>query len=202
MYHLGKIHLKKKQKQEAKRITEYMISGGAFFWSGYVALYICDKVLGLNLLAASSISYIVGWVVNYLLQRYWVFNNPKLAKHQTETTSRYIIISLVNLVINYAILENLKSIGITPYIGVFASSAFFTVWNYLWYKYWVFPEKFTPRRSARGQSPRRQRRSWSCAVSSAPVLVQRMPDTSHSIPRRFLAQASSVNFSKTYRSNK
>ncbi len=148
MYHIGKIRLKKKEMREVKRITEYMISGGAFFWSGYAAFFVFDKGLGWSLWWATSISYLIGWTVNFLLQRYWVFNNPKLAKPQTEVTSRYIVISLLNLLINYAILESLKAVGVTPYIGQFVSSGFFTVWNYLWYKFWVFPEKFPRKKHA------------------------------------------------------
>jgi putative flippase GtrA len=138
-------HLKKKEEREVKRITEYIISGGAFFWSGYLVFFLCDRcdrILGFHLFWSTAVSYAVGWTINYLLQRYWVFDNPKLAKHQTETTTRYLVISFVNLLINYVILESLKRVGITPYIGQFVSSGFFTVWNYLWYKYWVFPEKY------------------------------------------------------------
>lgn len=134
--------LKKSQAKEAKRITEYMISGGAYFWSGYVTFFLIDKALGQSFFWAKSISTLVGWSVNYGLQRYWVFKNPRLKKHQTEVTTRYILITLVNFVLDYCIVYGLKLAGLTPYIGQFASSAFFTVWNYLWYKYWVFPEKF------------------------------------------------------------
>ncbi len=148
MIHIGKIRLKKSQKKEVKRVAEYLVSGGAFFWSGYIAFFIIDQGLGWSLWWATSISYVIGWSVNFLLQRYWVFNNPTLAKHQNEVTGRYIVISLVNLFINYLILEGLKTIGISPYIGQFVSSAFFTVWNYVWYKLWVFPEKFPRKKHA------------------------------------------------------
>jgi len=135
--------LKKKQRQEVKRITEYMISGGAYFWSGYLMFFVLDQVVGLNLWWAKLLANVTGWLVNYTLQRYWVFNNPKLAKHQTEVTGRYIAITLVDFVLDYAIVASLKSAGLTPYLGQFVSSGFFTFWNYLWYKYWVFPQKFT-----------------------------------------------------------
>lgn len=136
--------LKKKEVREVKRITEYLVSGGAFFWSGYGAFFVFDMLLGWSLWWATSISYLIGWTVNFLLQRYWVFANPKLKKHELEVTGRYIIISAVNVPINYFILATLKSVGITPYIGQFVSSGFFTVWNYLWYKLWVFSAKRKP----------------------------------------------------------
>lgn len=141
--------MKKRQKREVKRITEYLISGGAYFWSGYLMFFVIDKLLHGSFFWAKSIATVFGWTVNYLLQRYWVFKNPALKKHQTEVTGRYIFITLVDFVIDYLIVFGLKVVGITPYIGQFVSSGFFTVWNYLWYKYWVFPEKFKNRQKAK-----------------------------------------------------
>lgn len=144
-----KLHrLRKGQKREVKRITEYIVSGGAYFWSGYAMFFVLDHIFHLNLWWAKLLANITGWVVNYLLQRYWVFNNPKLAKHKTEVTSRYIIITLADFLIDYLIVAGLKGIGITPYIGQFVSSGFFTFWNYFWYKYWVFPDKYPRKKRA------------------------------------------------------
>lgn len=140
-------HLRKKQQREVKRITEYMISGGAYFWTGYLVFFLIDKGLKGSFFWAKSLSTLAGWTVNFLLQRYWVFNNPKLKKHQTEVTGRYVVITLVDFVIDYFLVLGLKNIGITPYIGQFVSSGFFTVWNYLWYKFWVFPSKFVRKRA-------------------------------------------------------
>jgi putative flippase GtrA len=131
-------HKQKRRKFELVRIVEYMVSGGAYFWSGYLAFLFIDKGLGLTFFWAKSLSTLVGWTVNYLLQRYWVFRNPKLAKHQPEVTGRFIIITLVDFVLDYLIVYALKIHGVTPYIGQFASAGFFTVWNYFWYKAWVF----------------------------------------------------------------
>lgn len=143
--------LRKKEKREVKRIVEYLVSGGAFFWSGYVVLVAMNWWLGpWYLWLSTTASYIVGWVVNYLLQRYWVFENPKLAKHQTEVTSRYLFISFVNLVLNYAIIRAWVNMGYRVELGPFIASGFFTVWNYIWYKFWVFPEKFPRRKKKRG----------------------------------------------------
>ena len=134
--------LKKRQQREVKRITEYMISGGAYFWTGYITFFIIDKLLKGSFFWAKSVSTLAGWLVNYILQRYWVFRNPALKKHQTEVTGRYMFITLVDFVLDFFIVYGLKEVGITPYIGQFLSAGFFTVWNYLWYKYWVFPDKF------------------------------------------------------------
>ncbi len=128
-----------KPKSELIRVVEYLVSGGAYFWSGYLMFFALDKGLGLSLWWAKLLANITGWTVNYLLQRYWVFNDPKLKEKTTKVTFRYGVITLVNFVLDYLIVAGLKEVGVTPYIGQFVSSGFFTVWNYLWYKLWVFP---------------------------------------------------------------
>lgn len=143
---------KKRQRKLFIQFIEYMISGGAYFWVGYLIFFIADKGLGLSLWWAKLAANIVGWTVNFLLQRYWVFKNPHLEGQLAQTSARYIFITLVNFVLDYLIVAALKSAGITPYIGQFISSGFFTVWNYLWYRFWVFPESHS-----KGIKPRRRR---------------------------------------------
>src|SRR3990167_636671 len=103
--------LKKKQEKEVKRITEYMISGGAYFWVGYGMFFVMDKGLGLSLWWAKLLANISGWTVNYLLQRYWVFNNPKLKSHQTEVTFRYIAITLIDFGLEFYLVQILGISG-------------------------------------------------------------------------------------------
>jgi putative flippase GtrA len=124
------------------QIGQYCLSGGAYFWSGYLIFYLADKQFHWSLWWAKMSANLVGWLVNYSLQRYWVFNNKNLKAHQTEVTGRYIVITLVDFMLDYVIVASLKSFGLTPYLGQFASAGFFTFWNYFWYRFWVFPDKF------------------------------------------------------------
>lgn len=142
----------KRNKRLLIQFAEYMISGGAYFWTGYLIFFIADKGLHFNLWWAKLLANIAGWTINYILQRYWVFKNPRLKGHLAETGARYMFITLVNFVLDYLIVAALKSAGLTPYIGQFVSSAFFTVWNYFWYRFWVFPESHK-----KGVKPRRRR---------------------------------------------
>lgn len=137
----------KKSKQRRKvviQFVEYMISGGAYFWVGYLILdylyYGLHWNKGVMFWWATMISNVAGWSINFVLQRFWVFNNKSLKGHATQVTGRYIFITLVDFILNYFILYGLKQVGITPAIGQFISSGFFTVWNWFWYKLWVFPE--------------------------------------------------------------
>lgn len=149
--------INKRRRKLIVQFIEYMIAGGAYFWSGYLAFAFLygDSAnhwpsLHWNLWWSTIISNVFGWTVNFLLQRYWVFKNPHLKGKLAKVTGRYLFITLVDFLLNYIILYALKQVGITPYIGQFISSGFFTVWNYFWYRFWVFPERIpAPRHPAR-----------------------------------------------------
>lgn len=135
MTFIARLHLK---KQDLVQFLEYFISGTSYFWTGYATFALCYSAFGWNWLPAKMLADLVGWTVNYVLQRYWVFNNPKLAKKEGVTAGKYALITALNLALDYAIIWTLNNMSISPYIGFFISAGFFTVWNYAWYRFWVF----------------------------------------------------------------
>lgn len=136
--------LKKKHKKELGRFAEYMISGGVWFWSGYLIISALDDVI--PLFYANFIGNAVGITLNFLLERYWVFKSNRPATLIT-ATKRYIVYTALNaFLLNYLILSKLRDVGIEPEIGQFIASGFFTVWNYFWYKAWVFKGQDKPKR--------------------------------------------------------
>ena len=128
----------KKNKQNIKQIIQYSITGGAWFWSGYAMFALCYSFFGLDIVSSKIISYVFGLVVNFLLERFWVFEDKDSRKNLDKVTLRYVLLSIINLGIDTFIVWGLSQVGISPYIGQFVSAGFFTVWNYVWYKYYVF----------------------------------------------------------------
>jgi len=127
---------KPKQKTEIARLTEYMLSGGVWFWSGYlIIIFLDDKI---PLFYANLIGNAVGISLNFLLERYWVFKASRTAT-VVISARRYLVYTVLNaFLLNYFILQGLRNIGIEPEIGQFIAAGFFTAWNYFWYKAWVF----------------------------------------------------------------
>lgn len=117
---------------------EYLVGGGVYFWSGYAVFALCYSVLGWGVLPAKIAADVVGWTANYLVQRYWAFNNKGLQHHEGRTIGRYALLTVGNLMLDYLIVLGLYELGVTPYIAFFISAGFFTIWNYLWYRFWVF----------------------------------------------------------------
>lgn len=139
-----------KRKSLQKQIVEYLVAGGAFFWSGYIVFAILDGIFGLPLFVAKQTANVVGLSVNYILEDQWVFKKHKTKKsYDKRRGGRYLIITFINFAIDYLIVYGLQESGITPYLGQFASAGFFTIWNFLWYKYWVFAHHPSKKRGKR-----------------------------------------------------
>jgi putative flippase GtrA len=117
---------------------EYMVGGVSYFWSGYLVFALCYSGFHWSWFPAKMLADAVGWTLNYGIQRYWAFKNPALDHNEAATITRYGAITILNFALDYAIIWSLNRNGISPYIGFFISAAFFTVWNYLWYRFWVF----------------------------------------------------------------
>lgn len=130
-------------KQDVIQFLEYLVGGMVYFWSGYLVFAFCYTGLGMDWFPAKIAADLVGWTLNYLVQRYWAFNSPRLKTHEERTIGRYSLLTLGNLVLDYLIIASLKAVGITPYVGFFISAGFFTIWNYVWYRLWVFYRKQT-----------------------------------------------------------
>ncbi len=124
------------------QFLKYMAGGSLNFWSGYAIFALCYSVFHWSWFWAKVLADIVGWTLNYVVQRFWAFSGQHHLS-EMQHAGRYIFIESIGFVLDYAIIGGLNAIGITPYIGFFISSGFFTVWSWLWYKYWVFPERTT-----------------------------------------------------------
>lgn len=99
------------------------------------------SAMGWNWLPAKLLADAVGWTLNYVIQRYWAFKKPGLAHHEGSIIGKYGLLMAANFLLDYIIIWGLNVLGVSPYAGFFISAGFFTVWNYLWYRFWVFQSK-------------------------------------------------------------
>ncbi len=147
----------KKTRKFIVQFTEYMISGGVWFWSGYILIVLLDNHIGL--FWANLVGNAVGISLNFILNRLWVFKT-KSHDNLQETAVKYVVYTALNaFLLNYAILYGLREyVNIAPEIGQFIASGFFTVWNYYWYKKWVFRNQPQPKRAKKFVAKKRTAR--------------------------------------------
>lgn len=117
----------------------YPVSGALTSLSDYLSFGFFFSILNTDLLVATASAYVIGLVVSYLLNRFWVFK--KGAGEQGEATNlwRYFTFLAVNLVITYAMLWVMEmAFGISPYIGKIVVGFFMFFWIYLGNTFFVF----------------------------------------------------------------
>lgn len=127
-----------------KQFSKYLVGGSIYFWVGYIVFAICYSVFHWWWLWAKLLGDIIGWTINYFFQRYWAFAGDHKSLSEMQHAGRYLAIESFGFVLDYVLIGGLKYVGISPYIGYFISGIFFTIWSFLWYRYWVFPEDRTP----------------------------------------------------------
>lgn len=126
------------KKTLLKQLVGYSLSGSARFWSGYGAFFIFDQVFSWSFIVSKQVANVLGLLVEFLLNRYFVFKGLADRSTATKVSSRFVLVTLVNFAIDYGIVWGLKEVGVSPYIGQFVSAGFFWGWNFLWYRFWVF----------------------------------------------------------------
>ncbi|MGB4759552.1 MAG: GtrA family protein [Candidatus Saccharimonadales bacterium] len=136
-----KFRLKRPTKRGVIQFIYYNLGGVAFFLSGYLVFVLLYGVLHWWWWVAKGIADLVGWGLNYLIQRYLAFNEESKQQSQRKLISKYVGFSLLNVLIDYALVAGLYFLGVSPFLGLWISSIFFTIWKYLWYKFWVFKNK-------------------------------------------------------------
>ena len=127
---------KSKQPFFTKRsVLGYLAGGGAYFWSAWLIITFGTAYMGLWW--ANILGNAVGVILNYVAQRYLAFPG----KNIFNAGVKFVLLTVVNFVISYAILKYLTAQGIPLWAAQFVSAGFFTVWNYAWYKLWVFKDE-------------------------------------------------------------
>ena len=128
-------------KQGVLQFTYYNLGGIVFFVSGYALFALLYGWLHWYWLVAKGIADSIGWTFNYLIQHYLAFGESARLHGHKKVLKKYVPFSVLNVGIDYAIVGGLRLVGITPFVGVWVASLFFTGWKWLWYKHWIFGAK-------------------------------------------------------------
>jgi putative flippase GtrA len=87
---------------------------------------------------ANSISFGLGLLTSFLLNRLWTFSHKKYQKKPAHQFSFYMILALINLVLTNLLVGWLKFMGVNPRIGKLAAMIITSLWNYILFKLIIF----------------------------------------------------------------
>jgi len=116
------------------QFLKYNFGGLLYFWSAWVIITFGTGKIGL--FWANIIGNMVGIVLNYLVQKLWTFKDGD--KTLFNSGWKFVVLTVANLGISYLILNGLTKAGMELWLAQFVSAGFFTGWNWVLYKYWVF----------------------------------------------------------------
>jgi putative flippase GtrA len=130
--------IKRPNRKSVRQFVLFNVGGMAFFIVGYAIFSLCYGVLSWRWWVSKVLGDLAGWLVNYLIQRFLAFREESKGEKEHVILAKFTALSLVNVVIDYCIVGGLNQMGVSPFIGLFVSSWFFTVWKFIWYRWWVF----------------------------------------------------------------
>lgn len=122
-----------------QRFIRYLFVGGSTFVLDEGILIMLHGVLNIHLPIALFVSYLVAFVYNFSLNRWWTFSaaeNKSLKQHLVP----YFILFIFNLgftVIFVSLLSKVINYAVAKVIAVLIQ----TTWNYLIYKYVIFSKE-------------------------------------------------------------
>ncbi len=125
----------------AFQVARYLISGGTATLANFTTLYVLTEFFGVWYLASSIVALAVGFVVSFLLQKFWAFKNKELERVHVQMTW-HIMLSLTNVGINTVFLFVLVEHAHLWYmLAQFFSTGILACMNYFAYRYIIFPER-------------------------------------------------------------
>lgn len=103
----------------------------------YLSLWIgCDQFAVLSAQSASALGYILGSVVNYVLNYFLTFGS---SKSHAEAASKYFSILAVGWSINYVLMGYLPAhLGWNHWFAQLLSTGIVLLWNFSGSKWWAF----------------------------------------------------------------
>ncbi len=117
---------------------KYVITGGLAFVSEYSSFLLLFKVLQLHLYLAASVSFIVGLIISFVLNRMWSFRSEEFTRSQRQQAGLYLSLAAINLGLTNLFIFAAVNLGILEEIAKVIAMALVVAWNFLIFKFVIF----------------------------------------------------------------
>ena len=118
-------------------ILRYLIAGGGTTIFAIGLLYVLNSLVGMQYLLASSLTFVVGLVLSYIVHKYWTFEN-KNPDHVSQF-SRHASLAGWNFCLNALLmLFFVGKLGLIPVLGQTVTSGLIAIQSFIIYRKKVF----------------------------------------------------------------
>jgi putative flippase GtrA len=126
-------------KLRAWQPFRYLLSGGLAFSIDYLGFLILFYVVGVLAPLSSGISFSLGFMLSFMLQRYWVFQTKETqTKFIKKELYIYGSLAVFNLFVTSYGIKLLNDLGFEPFFGKIILILLVMLWNFVIYKKIIF----------------------------------------------------------------
>jgi putative flippase GtrA len=121
--------------------SKYFIVGLLAFGIDYAVLLSLYYLAGLNLELATSIGFIVGFMISFTVNKQWVFGQVKQRKHLVRQVVEYVCLLIFNFIFTVVTVNFLNQHGVPPVVGKLMVMGLIMCWNYALFRWVIFVQQ-------------------------------------------------------------
>jgi len=123
---------------EPRRLIRFSLVGVLAAFVFYLALWSMVEMMGVSVLLATSIAFILVTIENYLLHYKWTFRSTSA---HASSFPRFVLMSVGGFTINWLVMFVGVELWILNYLAVQAVAIVMVVaWNFVLSHFWIFEE--------------------------------------------------------------
>lgn len=126
------------QKTLQKTFVRYVIVGLISVGIDYSTLLAAYRVFSLDLPVATTIGFLVGLLVNFLLNKFWAFQADHSTKRSVQQGLMVALLVGFNLLVTNIVIVYLHRWHVGPEVSKVLTTGMITLWNYVLYKKLIF----------------------------------------------------------------
>ena len=121
------------------RLSHYLLVGGFSALVDIGLVYVLFQLVHTPLLVAASVGFLIGLLVNFMLNKLWSFRTKAVGFKKTQREiALYGLLVGFNLSFTYMALSYLLAIEVNIIVAKFITILLTTTWNFILYKKVIF----------------------------------------------------------------
>ncbi len=124
-----------KNSRVALKVLRFGISGSIAALSEFLIFILCSQLLALPIFSSQTISFMIGLLISYTLNRQWVFKSTAKMNSQI---MKYATLAVINLLLSNILIVALHDAGLVAWIAKIIVMASVALWNFLIFQKIIF----------------------------------------------------------------
>lgn len=121
------------------KFVRYLVVGGSAFIMEFLSFIALYQHIKLILVLSNAISFCIGLLTSFVLNRLWTFAAKHKFKHTTsKQLNMYVSLALINLIATLMIVQILKSVGLEANTSKLIAMCLTSIWNFAIFKIYIF----------------------------------------------------------------